>query len=360
LSSKASFLFIPDISGFTEFVNQTEIEHSQHIISELLELIIESNQLGLEISEVEGDAIFFYKFEEVPTLEEIIDQSRSTFVSFHNYIKKYETQRICNCGACSTAIDLKIKFVAHQGEFGFVKVRDYQKPHGYEVVVIHKLLKNQVQDTEYLLWTNGIGFQTSPPGGDFQWVKVADGFAEYEKLGRVDYRYLSLTPLYSELTEPIIGEGEKIKTPAVSRIKISKSPHFIFQFLIRFDLRYLWNKELKEIKYDDPINKVGAKHICVLDSGTLEIESIEGSKGESQLTYGEKVLNPPLIFSAFSTFFVIREEDGESEVELEIHYALRWFLRWLDPLLRKKMVNTATKILGYLKTGCEEYQGDLV
>ena len=143
MSSKASFLFIPDISGFTEFVNQTEIQHSQHIISELLELIIDSNQLEMEVSEVEGDAIFFYKYQDVPHLEAVIDQSRSTFVKFHNYLKKYEKQRICNCGACSTTIDLKIKFIAHQGVFGFLKIRDYQKPHGYEVVVIHKLLKNQ-------------------------------------------------------------------------------------------------------------------------------------------------------------------------------------------------------------------------
>ena len=33
-----SLLYIPDISGFTEFVHQTEIEHSRHIVSELLEL----------------------------------------------------------------------------------------------------------------------------------------------------------------------------------------------------------------------------------------------------------------------------------------------------------------------------------
>ena len=30
-------LFIPDISGFTRFVNETEIDHSRLIIQELLE-----------------------------------------------------------------------------------------------------------------------------------------------------------------------------------------------------------------------------------------------------------------------------------------------------------------------------------
>ena len=50
-------LFIPDISGFTRFVNETEIDHSRLIIQELLEILINANQIGLEVSEIEGDAI---------------------------------------------------------------------------------------------------------------------------------------------------------------------------------------------------------------------------------------------------------------------------------------------------------------
>ncbi|MBS1564922.1 MAG: DUF2652 domain-containing protein, partial [Bacteroidetes bacterium] len=62
-------LFIPDISGFTRFVNQTEIGHSRMIIQELLEVLINANQVGLEISEIEGDAILFYKFGEAPPMD---------------------------------------------------------------------------------------------------------------------------------------------------------------------------------------------------------------------------------------------------------------------------------------------------
>ena len=37
-------LYIPDISGFTKFVTQTEIEHSNVIISDLIEVVIKSNR----------------------------------------------------------------------------------------------------------------------------------------------------------------------------------------------------------------------------------------------------------------------------------------------------------------------------
>lgn len=55
-----SLLFIPDISGFTEFVQTTDVEHSRYVISQLLEKLIEANTLDLKLAEIEGDALFFY------------------------------------------------------------------------------------------------------------------------------------------------------------------------------------------------------------------------------------------------------------------------------------------------------------
>jgi hypothetical protein len=50
MPDQPSLLFIPDISGFTQFVHETEILHSGHIVAELLELLIDSDQLGMTVS----------------------------------------------------------------------------------------------------------------------------------------------------------------------------------------------------------------------------------------------------------------------------------------------------------------------
>ena len=113
-----SLLFIPDITGFTEFVNNTEIEHGQHIISELLEKIIDSNEIGLEVSEIEGDAVLFYKVDHTSGLKEVYNQARKIFLNFHSHLKLYESQRICQCGACSSASKLSLKFVVHSADIG--------------------------------------------------------------------------------------------------------------------------------------------------------------------------------------------------------------------------------------------------
>ena len=76
-------IFIPDISGFTKFIQEVEISHSRLIIQELLETLINANQIGLEISEIEGDAILFYKFGQPPPLQEIYQQVEVMFSDFH-------------------------------------------------------------------------------------------------------------------------------------------------------------------------------------------------------------------------------------------------------------------------------------
>ncbi|MFQ5445796.1 MAG: DUF2652 domain-containing protein, partial [Saprospiraceae bacterium] len=86
-----ALIFIPDISGFTRFVADVEISHSQHIIGELLDTLIGANETGLEVSEIEGDAILFYRFGEAPPAEALLAQVRRMFVDFHAHLRRYET-----------------------------------------------------------------------------------------------------------------------------------------------------------------------------------------------------------------------------------------------------------------------------
>jgi hypothetical protein len=52
------YLWLADISGYTSFVAGTELEHSQDILSELLEVILTRIKPHLTIHKIEGDAVF--------------------------------------------------------------------------------------------------------------------------------------------------------------------------------------------------------------------------------------------------------------------------------------------------------------
>src|SRR5687768_14273394 len=126
-------LFIPDISGFTRFVTETEIEHSRLIIQELLEILINANQIGLEVSEIEGDAILFYKFGKAPELKELYNQVEKMFCAFHRNLIAYENRRFCQCTACMSAIQLTLKVITHYGEFTDYQVKSFRKLIGKDI-----------------------------------------------------------------------------------------------------------------------------------------------------------------------------------------------------------------------------------
>ena len=131
-------LFIPDISGFTQFVNDTDIDHSRLIIQELLELLINANDMGLEVSEIEGDAILFYKFGDPPSLEAVYNQVEKMFCAFHRHLGVYDSYRFCQCRACAAAVHLTLKVITHYGEFTSYSVKNFNKLIGKDIIVAHQ------------------------------------------------------------------------------------------------------------------------------------------------------------------------------------------------------------------------------
>ena len=49
---------------------------------------------------------------------------------------------------------------------------------------------------------------------------------------------------------------------------LEQSADLVFEVISNLDFRMLWNKDIKELKYDkNKINRAGMKHVCVF-SGT--------------------------------------------------------------------------------------------
>ena len=154
-------LIIADISGYTKFMvsDDVEVKHSQHIISELIHTIIRQVEIPLEVSKLEGDAVFLYAKKESDTFT--WDYIRKTtgeklirfFDAFHNKLQELTTHRSCGCGACSNLHELSLKVVAHSGEALFYNIHDFKELSGKDVILVHRLLKNSINTDEYLLMT---------------------------------------------------------------------------------------------------------------------------------------------------------------------------------------------------------------
>jgi Protein of unknown function (DUF2652) len=189
-------LFIPDISGFTEFVTNIELAHSHHIIQELIEVLIDENVMGLEVSEIEGDAVLFYKFGDSPELSLIYEQVEKMFCAFHKHLKIYELSRTCHCNACTSAVNLTLKFITHYGEFTGYKVKNFFTLIGKDVIVAHQLLKNTIDKHEYWLVTKGLS-NDNLPGGFREWMKWNKSNKEIGG-NEVSFLYTQLSALRAE------------------------------------------------------------------------------------------------------------------------------------------------------------------
>ena len=191
-----AMIFMPDISGFTKFVTETEIEHSNHIISELIEIIINSNMLELKISEIEGDAILFYFLGKPPKAEEIINQSKRMFIDFHAELKAMERSIVCECGACTTASNLTLKFITHYGMCREVPIQNFTKLIGSDVILAHRLLKNNVPEREYILLSeNYLKSQQSELVIQKDWIDIKSNIEILENFGQISTKYIPLAPL---------------------------------------------------------------------------------------------------------------------------------------------------------------------
>lgn len=153
INQQQAFFFMPDISGFTKFVNETEIEHSTHLIKELLEIIVNTNNLNLEIQEIEGDAVFFFRLGRTPSLGNIIQQAKAIFERFHQHLIVFQNKDMCQCGACRSANQLTIKFFIHTGPVSSFHIGNHFKLIGKDIILLHRLSKNNVPLNEYLLFT---------------------------------------------------------------------------------------------------------------------------------------------------------------------------------------------------------------
>ena len=353
MTATRSTLFIPDIGGFTNFVKQSDSKHSEHIVSELLEGLIDSNKSDLSLSEVEGDAVLFYR-KEALSLNDLLEQVVHSFKNFHFNLRKFKQDRICDCGACSGAVDLTLKFIAHTGAFTFIKVKEQQKPYGEDVILVHRLLKNDVPVEEYLLFPKNAVFheELEEAKKKYDWVEFHEIELEYSDLGKVSCYYIPIghlhevVPKYEGIATPV-----KSEKPIVVKGRFNIDQETFKEYLTDFDLRTVWNKDVERIDYDPKeLNRKGSKHLCVFEKGdSIELETVTNDFGPNKFVYGERVINPR-IFKEFTVYYIVESIGGGVELTLEAHYFLpTWAKLLLEPFLRNKLKKTLEKGIANFK-----------
>jgi hypothetical protein len=197
--TQTGYLVLADISGYTSYVAQTEIEHADMALSFLLETIVEKISNLLTIIQLEGDAVFAYieesKLQEAKSLLELIDQ---TYLAFREKALALYAGATCPCRACKALPTLDLKFMVHHGDYLIQNVAGVSHLLGTDVNLIHRLAKNHVSESTgwkgYALFTDPALERMQHSKDDF--FKQSES---YEHLGAVDVYCIDMHPRYHEM-----------------------------------------------------------------------------------------------------------------------------------------------------------------
>jgi hypothetical protein len=138
---------IADISGYTHFVSGVELDHAQDIIADIMDTLVRALRPPFRLAKFEGDAAFIYALADKVDGSALQDSIEQAYFAFRKRLRSIKQASSCECQARSRMQSLDVKFVVHHGEFIRQKMSGREELAGKDVILVHRLLKNDVGKT---------------------------------------------------------------------------------------------------------------------------------------------------------------------------------------------------------------------
>jgi hypothetical protein len=231
--SQDGYLIIADITGYTAFLRESELEHAKDSLRSLLDLLIENTKAPLVISRLEGDAVISYapegSFQQGQTLVELIE---STYVEFRRALDLMVLNTTCNCLACRNISNLDLKFFVHYGTFALEPLPSYTELIGSDVNLIHRLTKNSVTEKTgihaYVLYTKAALEHLDMPG---LLDELTQHDESYEDVGEVTAYLLDMHPIWENRKHRYHTVVEPEDTAHTFEKEFSLPPPLLWEYL---------------------------------------------------------------------------------------------------------------------------------
>ena len=270
------YLILADISGYSSFVAESELEHAHDILSELLELILKRLTAVFTLSKLEGDAIFAYASEEkLNRGETLLELIESTYAAFKDHQEAIRRRTTCRCNACRNIPSLDLKFMAHHGDYIIQSIGGHREMVGTDVNLIHRLLKNHVADIRgwrgYALFTE----QALSHAG-----LKPDGFQEMNEMydiGEVTIFVTNLNDGYQSARDSRREIVDRSKADLIYEFDYPAPPAIVWEWLNDPRKRLKWeyaDRHIFPIFRPKGRTNVGAVNHCLHGNNVTMVETV--------------------------------------------------------------------------------------
>ena len=341
-----STILIPDISGYTEFMTTTELTHAAHALNYLIDAIVETVGDKFDVSEIEGDAVLLVRKGVPPSRSELVETCLSIFNAFHFRRKWLQQHTICPCGACQAIINLTLKFVAHYGPLAEFKIGRFVKQSGTDMIVAHRLLKNSISSTEYLLITEQLLKEVtdSTSVNDPNWLSSSE---VYHSIGKVNYQFMSLNEARKEVPDPAPLENN-YSSDDVAYVGFDIEANYmdVYAALTNIPSRTNWMKDLQEVEQEGSDVFIGNLHYCTFEDFRTVISPMRMTVSEEGIIYAERCEIKELGLNLIHEFAVRKKGEehcnltlrsinsGDAEIPQEIQDSLVTKMRRMGEQLK--------------------------
>ncbi len=193
---------IADVSGYTRYLGGVELDHAQDILADLLGAVVTNTRI-MKTAKLEGDAVFCHAATSDLDGGALVDTIESCYFAFTKRRRTIAHLTTCMCDACKKLDVLDLKFVVHCGQYAAHIVAGREELVGYDVILVHRLLKNQVADA---IGTRGYALLTMPAIEELGLQQFAQGLTPLQ-VGvdgtEIDVRVFDLAARWSELQRTI-------------------------------------------------------------------------------------------------------------------------------------------------------------
>jgi len=155
---EAACLVIADISGYTGYLAGVELDHAQDILADLMATVVGGLRPTFRLAKLEGDAAFTWVPAATIDASLLQDTIERTYFAFRRRLRDVQQASACECNACIRMPCLDLKLIAHHGVVARQRVLGRDELAGSDVILVHRLLKNGVEERlglrAYALYTD--------------------------------------------------------------------------------------------------------------------------------------------------------------------------------------------------------------
>lgn len=330
-------LVIADVAGYTRFLRDSELEHAQDVLADLMETVVGGFRPALRISKLEGDAVLAYALGAEIEGSMLLDAIDQTYFAFRSRLRDIGQATTCECNACRLIPDLDLKFVAHHGRFMLHMVAGSEELTGSDVISAHRLLKNNVAEDlghrGYALFTEAC---VTALGLDPRALEMVEHREEYDDIGPVVGHVEDLHVAWSREQERrrVFVPPTDAQFEFVAELPASVS--VVWDYLTAPRKRLLWQEDFTRIDQTNPAGRRGAgtTNHCVHGRGALTEEILDWRP----FRYYTQRMLVPMVGPWTQTFELRPLGDDRSELRVRIQ-RLRGRQRLLWPLARRTLAS---------------------